>query len=181
MNKKVSEIARNINEKYFEKNKLKIIVIVGIAGILLIFLSDLFSTSPKKNIKPTKELSVDTSTYKAEMEKELTKILTEIRGVGKVKVMLTIEGSTEYVFAEEVNSKKEDSSDKHSEDYQNKYVIIEKNGEKEALVKKILKPKIVGVLIVCEGGNSPIVCEKVYKAVSAVLGLSYNNICVVTG
>ena len=82
MNKKVSEIARNINEKYFEKNKLKIIVIVGIAGILLIFLSDLFSTSPKKNIKPTKELSVDTSNYKAEMEKELTKILTEIRGVG---------------------------------------------------------------------------------------------------
>jgi len=181
MNKKINKIAIDLNEKFVGKNKLKIIVIIGIAGIILIFLSDLFSTSSQKNVKPSQELSVDTKAYKAEIENGLVNILREIQGVGNVKVMLTIEGSTEYVFAEEINSKKEDSTDNHSEDYQNKYVIVDNGGTKEALVKKILKPKINGVIIVCEGGSSPVVCEKVYKAVSAVLDIPISNICVVTG
>ena len=181
MNKRLNEIASNLNEKFSGNNKLKIIVIIGIIGIGLILFSELISTTPKTTSKPAQGLNTDTNAYKVETEAELVKILSQIQGVGEVKVMLTIEGSTEFIFAEEINSKREDSSDKKSEDYQNKYVIVDNGATKEALVKKVLKPKINGVIVVCEGGNIPIVCEKIYKAVSTVLGLSAGDICVAKG
>jgi len=181
MNKRINELASGLNEKFLGKNKLKIIIIIGAVGVALIFLSELFSSPSKPKAKTAQDISTNTSEYKSELENELVQILSNIQGVGEVKVMLTIEGSTEYVFAEEENSKYEESADKKSQDYQNKYVIIDNGGTKEALVKKVLKPKINGVIIVCEGGNSPIICEKIYKAVSAVLAISTNKICVATG
>ncbi len=181
MNKRINEIAENWREKLKGKDKTKIIVIIGLIGIVLIFLSTLIGSPKKAKTATVQNLNLDTSSYKEEVENNLSDILSQIQGVGEVKVMLTIEGTTEYVFAEEENSKQEDSTDKHSSDYQNKYVMVDKGGTKEALVKKILKPKINGVIVVCEGGDSPIVCEKVYKAVSAVLGIPVSSICVVRG
>lgn len=180
MIKRADEILVNIKEKLSKEKKLKLFIIIGFIGIGLIFLSDLFST-PKETKATTTAISTDTSIYKNEIEKELVKILSEISGVGKTKVMLTIEGTMEFEFAEEINKSTDKSSDTYSENYQNKYVFIENGDTKEALVKKILKPKINGVIVVCEGGDSAKVSEKVYKAVSTVLGISTNRICVVKG
>ena len=126
-------------------------------------------------------MSVNTNEYKNEIQSELKKILCEIQGVGEVKVMVTIEGSTEYVFAEELNTKQEQATDSYSSDYQNKFIIVDNGSTKEALVKKILKPKVSGVIVVCEGGNNPTVSEKIYRAVSAVLDIPSNKICVAKG
>ena len=95
--------------------------------------------------------------------------------------MITIEGSTEYIYAEEYSTKYDSSSDKTSKDYQNQYVIVDNGKTKEALVKKVLKPSVTGVIVVCEGGNSLSVQEKILTAVSAVLDLSTNKICVAKG
>ena len=61
---------------------------------------------------------------------------------------------------------------------ENGYVIIDKGSEKEALVKKINNPSISGVVIVCEGGDDPKVCEKLYKAVSTALNIPTSKIYV---
>ena len=116
-------------------------------------------------------MSVNTNEYQKEIEEQLVNILQEINGVGRVKVMVTIEGSTEYVYAEEYNTKNDNTEDKTSQSYQNKYVIVDNGNTKEALVKKVLKPKVSGVIVVCEGGTSPIISEKIYQAVSAVLDI----------
>ncbi len=54
----------------------------------------------------------------------------------------------------------------------NEIVITDNDGKKEALVRKIIKPQICGVVIVCEGGGDIKVNERVLKAVSTVLGIS---------
>ena len=46
------------------------------------------------------------------------------------------------------------------------------------LVKKIIRPKISGVVVVCGGGGDITLKERVIKAVSAALDISYARICV---
>ncbi len=182
MNKAIENIKKNLTEKVKVKNKTTVFVVLGIIGMLLILLSGFFkSDGDKKPAAKIKTMSVNTAEYQDEIENQLVNILEKIDGVGKVKVMVTIEGSTEYVYAEEYDTKNDNGKDKESQDYKNKVVIIDNGKEKEALVKKVLKPKVSGVIVVCEGGNSPSTSEKIYRAVSAVLDIPSNKICVAKG
>lgn len=181
MNKLFDNLSDKFSEKLKGKNRTTILVVLGIVGMVFILLSNLFKPDEKKPASTIKNMSVNTNEYQKEIEEQLVNILQEINGVGKVKVMVTIEGSTEYVYAEEYNTKNDNTEDKTSQSYQNKYVIVDNGNTKEALVKKILKPKVSGVIVVCEGGNSPIISEKIYQAVSAVLDIPTNKICVAKG
>ncbi len=80
----------------------------------------------------------------------------------------------EYVYAQ--NSKRESDPDSVSES--GEYVIIGGNGDKKALVRKVDNPEIMGVVVVCEGGESNVVKEKVYNAVSAAFGIPSQKIFV---
>ena len=112
------------------------------------------------------------------MEKELKDVLSQVRGVGECKVMVTVEGTTEYVYAENLTKSTDNNGDRTSDRYENEIVITDNDGKKEALVRKIIKPQICGVVIVCEGGGDIKVNERVLKAVSTVLGISSSKICV---
>jgi len=180
MNERIEQIKENINKRFPKEKKITLFVVIGLIGILLIFLSELFESEPKDKSYEL-PLSLKTTEYKKEIENELTEILSQIQGVGNVKVMITIEGTSEYVFAQEINTQQDKQSDSSSESFQNKYVIIDNGSKKEALVEKVLKPKINGVIVVCEGGDSLVVKEKVYKAVSTVLAISSTRVCVVRG
>lgn len=182
MKKVIDNMKKNLSEKVKGKNKTTVFVVLGLIGMLLILLSGFFkSDDTKKSSAKIKTMSVNTNEYQDEIEGQLVNILEKIDGVGKVKVMVTIEGSTENVYAEEYSNKDDNGKDKNSTDYKNKYVIVDNGQQKEALVKKVLKPKVSGVIVVCEGGNSPTISEKVYRAVSAVLNIPSNKICVAKG
>ena len=92
--------------------------------------------------------------------------------------MLTVESTEEYVYAEEVKQSKTGNVDNKSQQNENKLVLIEQNGQKEALVQQIKKPTVSGVVVVCEGGGNAAVCESIYKTVSTALGIPISNIYV---
>ena len=122
-----------------------------------------------------KNAGLNISSYKNNLEEEVETMLEKIDGVGRVEVMITFSGTEEYIFAEEIKASK---SDKFSSQMQNEFVLIEKNGEKEALISKVNNPQISGVVVVCDGGDSDKVCESVYRTVSTVLGIPTKNIYV---
>ena len=104
----------------------------------------------------------------------MKRILEKIDGVGKADVMVTVVGTEEYIYAEEekIKTGENDSSE------EKQYVIIGSNGDKQALLKKIVSPEISGVVIICEGGDSNIIKERVYNTISAVLNISSQKIYV---
>lgn len=107
------------------------------------------------------------------MENQLKRILEKIDGVGKADVMVTVVGTEEYIYEEEkIKTGENDSSE------EKQYVIIGSNGDKQALLKKIVSPEISGVVIICEGGDSNIIKERVYNTISAVLNISSQKIYV---
>lgn len=168
----MTDITNKIKELAKKPFFLKAAVAAGLLMIILILVSDFKGEEKKeRSDADVNVLSFSSAEFYAdETEKRLCETLTEIEGVGKAKVMLTITSTEEYVYAESIKS--------GASQTENSYVIIDKGSQKEALVKKINNPAISGVLIVCEGGDDPKVCERIYNAVSTALNIPTNKIYV---
>lgn len=155
---------------------LKAAMAVGVLAIVLILISDLSGgkgSDGKKSAETGEDVPVAfgySDVYADSMDEKLCELLMSIEGVGKAQVMLTVSSTEEYVYAETVK--------RGTSQAENSYVIIDKGSQKEALVKKVNNPTIKGVVIVCEGGDDPRVCEKIYKAVSTALDISTSKIYV---
>ena len=163
----ISKIKELAKKPFF----LKAAVAAGLLMIILILVSDFKGEEKESPDKVVKDINFTAAElYADETEKRLCETLTEIEGVGKAKVMLTVTSTEEYVYAESVKS--------GASQTENSYVIIDKGSQKEALVKKINNPAISGVVIVCEGGDDPKVCERIYNAVSTALNIPTNKIYV---
>ncbi len=150
---------------------LKAATAVGIIVIVLILISDLSDNKKDDSNHTNEEINfVTADAYASDMESQLKTVLMSIKGVGKADVMLTITSTEEYIYAETVK--------KGTSQSETGYVIIDNGSQKEALVKKIKNPSIGGVVIVCEGGDDPRICEKIYRAVSTALNISTSKIYV---
>lgn len=162
-----------------DSKKRRLIVFIGVIGMALILVSELL---PKdKTSAPEKagiEADLSNESYKTGLEKELTDILGSIKGVGDTKIMLTLDGTTEYVYAEELDTVNDNSDTQKRESYKSKLVITERSGEKQALIKKIIRPQVTGVIVACTGGDDIMIKEQVISAVSAVLDIPAGRVCV---
>ena len=165
-----------------KENILKLTVIVGIAGIMLIFFSTVFSGNKAKEDTFAEVSESETAIltqYKKELCDELGNMLASIEGVGKTKIMLTLDGTVRNIYATDNDiQQRETSADKQSNEKQSCIVIRQNDGSEKALTVGQLMPKIKGVLIVCEGGDDSEICERVSEAVSAALDVNKTHICV---
>jgi stage III sporulation protein AG len=151
---------------------LQVAVTLGIASMVIIFISGLSGPKEEKAVAVSPDVGVFSSSdeYAEKIESELSEILSKIEGVGDTDILVTIGVSEEYIYAEDG---KQNSSGMASE-----IVVIDGDGGKRALTEKIISPKITGVVIVCEGGDDSRTVEKVYKAVSAATGIGASHIFV---
>ena len=171
------------------ERKRNIIVILGIFGIVLIFISSFIHTeknSPEETtIQESESLTIDS--YRRQLEDELSQIVSEIDGAGEVKILITMDSTIEDVYVLEknvsekaVNNGGEENPDSESEyKEENEYVIIKtKDGSEQAVLQKQVMPKIRGVLVVCDGGENSVTREKITKAVASVLNISSGKVYV---
>lgn len=88
-------------KKLFKDGRLtNIIIVCGVLGAALIFLSSLGAFSEDKQ-----QLSSSVSEYREDMQSSLQNMLSQIEGVGNVSVLLTIENSVEGVYLENNSTK----------------------------------------------------------------------------
>jgi stage III sporulation protein AG len=138
------------------KNRINIILIMGAMGILLLSAEDLL---PKDKKVISEEFTA--SQYQQEMEEQLESLLSMVNGAGKVKVMITLEGGKENIYAwqekksvdEKSNTASADDSFTKRETYENEIVMVTNGSEKTALIEKTMEPVVQGVVIVCQGAD----------------------------
>lgn len=143
--------------------------VVGIIGMLLI----LFSGGNESNEKKNETVGSDefrVQEYSEELTQELRRVLSSIEGVGSTEIMITFGGSESYSYASDT---KEDEGRKESE-----YVRMKSGSNEEPLLEKVGYPRVTGVIIVCQGGGSDRVRERVYEAVTTVFGIPSSRVCV---
>ncbi len=167
-----------------KKNKVLFIVII-VAILVLAFGNFGKESNELKQIKNESQDSMSTEQYIAENERRLEEILSQVRGAGKVKTMITVSELGEKVVA--LDKKSETSQDTQNDSLsrsslQEQTTVIYGSGteEKPFVVNEKL-PLPSGVLIVATGAGDENVRLELYEAVKALYGLSGHRIKVTTG
>ena len=141
----------------------RFVIIAGIAAIALLFLSTVIPAGGAQQPQDT--------TAERELEQRLTDIISQIDGVTSPQVMVTLDRTSERVFAEEVKS----SSSGDSLSSENSPALT---GSRDALEKSVILPKVRGVAVVCGGAENMLVREKVVNTAARVLDIGVSQVYV---
>lgn len=149
--------------------KYKYAVLVLAVGLVLMALP-----SKTKNTQAVSQNST-TPIQTVDPAKELAAILTQIQGVGKVQVLLTVKSgeSTVYQTDEDITTSETGSTIR-------KETVIITDSERNAqpLVVQVLPPQYLGAVIVCQGAENAAVRLAVVEAVCNATGLGADKISV---
>ena len=141
-----------------------------------------------KSVQNSGETSQDTTNNN--LEERLENILSNINGVGNVKVFINYSETSETVAMYNENSKTSttEETDKtggvrkvEQTDSQKEVVYQEQNGNKIPIVQKTVEPKIEGAIITAKGASDINIKTSIIQAVEAATGLATHKIQVFQG
>ena len=136
-----------------------------------------------KSVQNSGETSQDTTNNN--LEERLENILSNINGVGNVKVFINYSETSETVAMYNENSKVSQTEETdtsggkrviESTDSQKDIVFKEENGEKIPITQKIIQPKIEGAIITAQGANDATTKSNIMQAVEAATGIATHKI-----
>lgn len=161
------------------------IVLIGLLGIIFIFMSNVFS-EPETLDQETKIIKTEDrkdkgENYKHELVKGLQETISLIKGVGKVKVQVLFsrDSSYEYEYNQNKINKITNETDQNGgerkieEDSVEKEMVIirDANGNEKPVIRVETNPKISGVIVVAEGAEVSKIKYKIFRAISSYLDL----------
>ena len=175
---KGKSVFSGLTEKLETNKKLKWMVYGALMlTALVIFLSSLGSKKENAdNISTTTDQVLNSSagvdSYAYQLESRLEKILSGMRGVGRVQVMLVLDSRAETVIASEEQSSKTDSGITKSI----KPSTVSSSSGEEPIILTELMPTVCGVIVVAEGAGDVAVQLDIISAVSTVLGIKQGKV-----
>lgn len=119
------------------------------------------------------------------LEERLEEILSNINGVGNVKVFINYSESSETVAMYNENSKTSVTEETdtsggvrkvESTDTQKEIVYQENDGDKTPIIQKTVEPKIEGAIITAKGASDINIKTSIIQAVEAATGLATHKI-----
>ena len=148
--------------------KYRFVVLILTIGIVLMVLP----TGKKE------ETAQPAFTQKATVEdptRELTQILSQIQGAGKVQLLLT-KGSGERTVYQ--TDEDRDTSDQNQSVRVETVIVTDKDRTQHGLIQQILAPEYRGAIVVCQGADNAAVRLAIIEAVSDATGLGTDRISV---
>lgn len=183
------------------------LIIVLLVGVLLVIVGSIFEgpkgASGKSNGSGALAVAGDNNatavmeeenlysavdkTYKKNLEDELTSILEEIDGVGKVKTVINFENGVERipVFNEDTSKSETNETDTNGgqrnvvqENGGNNVVMESNDGNQRPFIIKENNPTISGILIVAEGADDRATELRVKQAAVKLFGVEDEKVVV---
>ena len=186
----------NNNKKKIENLVfLIVLVIITVVIINIIWNGDKTTNKEQSNNDTSKQLAATNNqtisqnqireTSETDLETRLEEILSQIQGVGEVKVLLNYSESSEVVAMYNETSRTSNTEETDTEggtrtiqetDTQKDIIYQEEDGQKTPITQKIVQPKIEGAIITAKGANQANVKTNIIQAVEAVTGLATHKI-----
>lgn len=138
-----------------------------------------------KVLAETGESETDDEDYSYYIKSELEEILSNIEGVGSVKVMITYSSSSTIVPVYNEESSEESTEETDSEggtrtvtqtEVKKEVVYDESDGDKTIITQSTTSPEIEGAIITAEGAGNSEVKANIIQAVEAATGLPTHKI-----
>jgi stage III sporulation protein AG len=143
----------------------KYVALILAIGILLMLL-------PEKQEMPD---SAPVQSSEGNLQAQLEEILSQIRGVGKVRVLLTVESGERTLY---IRDEDRSESSENSQTRSQAVIITDSDRAQQGLISQVLPPSYLGAVIVCQGGDQPEVKLAVVEAVCDAAGLTADKISV---
>lgn len=155
-----------------EKKRVRLLVAMGLSGMLLLALSEWIPTTVDHTTAPTESAvaQTDSADYAQEMERRLTELISQMDGVGKTQVMVTLASGEMTVYATDTETGAEGGA-------KEQHVLLD-GAQTPALVESVAMPQIQGVAVVCEGGGDATVQSRITELVKVLTGVGANHIAV---
>ena len=187
MNKIIIKIREYLDK--MDSNKLIYnLLIILIIGIIILIMANIFLTNTRKTNSNSQltDFSADASNvdldYGTLLEKKLEDTLSELKRVGEVKVMITLEDTIEKIPAFNTSKNNETTNEVDSQGgtretiREGMDIQLVTGSEGTPMVLKEIKPTVRGVIVIAEGAEDPEIREMLYEAVKTVLGISGNRV-----
>ena len=176
MNEKVKKIIEN--PKY--------LVIIGVCGIALIFVSSLFTGATDDSVAQNTTSTYTVEQYQQELQGNIENIVKGITGDDSPTVVVTLESGIRYSYASadetDTSIATGSASDQSSESKKQSYITVKTaDGGERALIVTEIMPQIRGVAIICKGGNIEQTAEKIKNAVTAALNITSKRVYISGG
>lgn len=175
---------------------LPAVLVVLLIGILLIgpwSNDDSSSVDSGLNADPApaaptnEDNGMDLNHLEIQLEKRLEGSLSQIKGVGEVKVTVLLASGPKYDYAVNVSTNKKTTDEKDqsggtrttteiTEDGQLVILRSNQNGEEMPVVAQEYTPEVQGVLVIAEGADNPNLKRKLISAVQTILNLEVHKI-----
>lgn len=170
--------------KYISKLRSpKLLIIAGVIGIALIFLSTLGGES---DTKTTSSDEITVEEYRTQLQQDIAKIVESITGSDNVTVVITLESGIRYEYADTTEGTSSDKTEKDtqttSSELKQGYITVKtSDGGEQALLVTTEMPQVRGVAIVCEGGDNLETAEKIQNTVTAALNITSKRVYIAGG
>lgn len=182
MGNKVPPKIKEFTKKLFTKERLPIILLVGV--LLVVISIPVKKQSGNTSEEPTYTNEAGEANYVTQIEKRLENILKDTEGVGQNKVMITVKNTGKDILYSQmdISSSKVTENDlggsRVSEEIvQSESVLYtEDNGTQKPYVQDEEMPEIMGVFIIAEGAGNADIVTRITEAASTLLGVPVNKI-----
>ena len=153
------------------KRSLLILLLLGsVLGIGLLFFGNANTDTPQSNDTSNYDAASDELlSYQTYVEERIQTLCESVSGVSNVKVVVTLSGSFESVYATEWLGNDE------------KYVILGSGSSASALYLTRSAPQIAGIGIVCTGGSNDVVRHELISLLCSTFSVSSHRIYVTEG
>jgi len=184
------------------------IIILGLIGLMLLMISNLFSTgqeeaseensiesqpmeyqSEEMEVNKSEENQTSSNVAELEMsyEQDLEEMLNKIQGVSEAEVMVNLDSTNIKVYEKNLikGSQTTDESDQNGGDRvvedntEESQVVLTRQGDREVpLLVQTKKPDVRGVFIIAKGADHKTVENWIIESVSRVLDVATHKVSV---
>lgn len=157
-------------EKLLERYKWVLLVIT--AGLVLLLLPTGNQKQESQELNPKQ---MPSSFNLAEQEQKFSDALSQIAGAGEVKVVLSVKAGSRQMLAEDSKHAEKENG---SEESISTVILSRGSGVEETVMLQEIYPQFQGALIICSGGDDPVVRLKLTEATAALTGLGADKISI---
>ena len=185
--------------KWFRRDNLLILILSGVLLFIIVLptgdgnsakkqKSALVGTqSVQENVRQQGETETQGNEV-SELEKRLEGVISQMAGIGKVKVMITLQSSEELIVEKDEPMERSNTNETDSAggsrlitqmDSAPSTVFRTVGNDSEPYVVKTLSPKVEGVVVVAQGAGNGTVDKNITEMVQALFGVEAHKVKVV--
>ena len=162
-------MSKNTILNFLKSKKIYLLIaLIFVGAVIIIFGKN--DTTQSEDVKSGIE-ELDPTKYSEMLEERIEELCNRVDGVSGAHVVVTLKGGYQAIYATDLQSGNTTTK--------NQTVVIGSGAKEQAILKGYTYPEIAGIGVVCRGGDSYEVKNKIVSLISSAFDISANKIFVV--